>query len=366
MAKWFIENMIGMDPPFLQQSVEHRPVVIKQKIPETECAEFKILGLSGQVPNLVIRGYIKSRERIIPIDPAIGKKIITFSCFDEIFIYFFSFKDREMEMYEMKFCCCNNWNVKEIKAYRKGLFGDEEFIETDTEYITVKCAISNLKSQSQYHYNINQEISLEKRYINFEFLNSTYKIQKYQCIFCLRIFKEQNELLNHVNIIHTYYSCECRNGSIRVCRLTAYEDSDEDIFTRDVADSISRVFLVPCSNKHFLFMKNRDGRRFKYPLVNHGLLIEKEYDRLNYLNALASHSNSRALMSGQGVEAEVMRFWNTLRISSEDIKKNLKTLVNHFGLIDSVLKFLELLYKSGLINSQEIQEILGTVKDDKD
>lgn len=116
------------------------------------------------------------------------------------------------------------------------------------------------------------------------------------------------------------------------------------------------------SEKDFNFFKSRDSRLLEYSFINYGLLIENEFDKLDYSNMLSSHLNSRLKNRSSFLnpkELKLMKEWNRLRLGTSKISDCLCQLVAALGLTNEVLKFIEILYNRGVITSSDIIDSLS-------
>jgi len=119
--------------------------------------------------------------------------------------------------------------------------------------------------------------------------------------------------------------------------------------------------LLP-SEKDFTFFKSRDTKLFEYSFINYGLLIENEFDKLDYSNMLSSHLNCRLNNRSSFLnpkELKLMKEWNRLRLGTSRIPDCLRQLVAALGLTNEVLKFIEILYNRGIITSSDIMDSLS-------
>lgn len=112
-----------------------------------------------------------------------------------------------------------------------------------------------------------------------------------------------------------------------------------------------------------LFLRRRETKLIEYTLANYGLLIEREFDTLDYSKILAKHLNLglkdhllEDALTPKGYK--LMKTWNALFVSTSDVKASLGELISSYGLGDDIIEFIDLLYCRGILSSQEIVKVL--------
>lgn len=130
---------------------------------------------------------------------------------------------------------------------------------------------------------------------------------------------------------------------------------------------LNRKYLKE-SNKNFSFYKSRSTVAINYELKEYGLLIQREYNKIDYSNMLSNYLNKRidSHLKNNLINEEqhrIMASWNKLFIEYGKIEDCLMGLLNIYGLSEPCVEVIELLYTRGLLNSEEIQIIIKNVKD---
>lgn len=115
--------------------------------------------------------------------------------------------------------------------------------------------------------------------------------------------------------------------------------------------------------RKFVFIKKRETLIFNYPLQKYGLLIEREYNELNYSNMLVKHLNQRIkehlFSKSLGPRIyKLMRAWNGAFIRNLTVEKALIEIISNYGVADETVDLIELLYTRGILNGREIMKIL--------
>ncbi|ELA42585.1 uncharacterized protein VICG_00337 [Vittaforma corneae ATCC 50505] len=115
------------------------------------------------------------------------------------------------------------------------------------------------------------------------------------------------------------------------------------------------------------FMRKRKTKLLEYCLQNYGLLIEREFDTLNYSSMLSKHLNLRIkehlfTLALSPKMYKLMKAWNSVYIENLNLEKALYEIVSSYGMIDEIIEFIELLYTRGLLNSEEIMKILNKIQ----
>lgn len=117
----------------------------------------------------------------------------------------------------------------------------------------------------------------------------------------------------------------------------------------------------------FIFYKRRSTILIDYSLENYGLSIEKEYDTIDYTDMIANHLNIRLdqhMKNGSLKERqyEIMKTWNKLMVEYKEMNQCLEKLLNIYGINESTVEMLELLYSRGLANSEEIANAINSIE----
>ncbi|KAL6121674.1 hypothetical protein NUSPORA_01373 [Nucleospora cyclopteri] len=400
MSKWFLENQLGLNPPFLLKNIMHRNKnskslkgILRSKIPEEECAKLTVLKIEAACEKIEFSGFIKNGREIIPVefykdihsnegiqsDKNI-RTITTFSCFDQIHLFLYTFQHKRLRMFYTAFYCCQKWNTEEINMEEIGLFGTHSFVERGTNKITIKVKIENLR-ENGYHYNINGFINECKETFKLDIFDNKYNVEKFQCAFCLKKYLTIEELGNHINHAHLYYKCFMKKGILTIKKVTEeIEYQKEFLYINNgvrrsvlseeelVGDHVNNYRII--SSKYFTLKVK------KYPF-DRRLQIEKEYDEINTSDVLAMHLNKRIknvektkeitddkTVVIKSVKEEIMKEWNRMRIKEQNIKKILKNIIEMFGIRKETCKLLEILYKQGVLNSIEIIQVLNSISQD--
>ena len=379
MGKWMAENGLGMNPPFLQRNILRPPRRHRQKMPECECCSVRLVDVSlagttlvdadGKMLRCEARGYIRTVNGVLPVDIAVNDPIILFSCFDELFLYFFVEDAGKARMFHMTLFGCKNWDEKTHRAHEIGLFGKSGFVERGDECIEVRCRIENLRPQNAYHYRFTENRPHPKRMFRVSFLGNMCDVEKYQCVLCLKSWPGLGDLVNHTNICHYHYSCECRDQVLHIVPSNTEHakdpqtTNDKFVDTEDAPIDAKRVKIPDISLEHndqfaregnTLLMTKKAAIPMLYRLKNYHPLIERESDALDHLEALSDHSTVRLGVLDSHDELAVVREWNRLQIIGDDPRGNLGRMIHRFGLTLEIIRLMEILYKNGVLDSREI------------
>lgn len=128
---------------------------------------------------------------------------------------------------------------------------------------------------------------------------------------------------------------------------------------------------LKASDKNFVFFRRRPSKLISYELEKYGLLIQREYNKIDYSDMLANYLNKRIdqHMRNELISEgryEVMKTWNKLFIQNGKIEECLIALLNIYGFSDHCIEMIELLYTRGLMNSCEIQKVIKATKENNE
>lgn len=389
MDKWYIENHLGFNVPFLLNSINNpekpHPIDIykyKCKILEKECAKVTILSISSSYKKIVVKGFIENDGIIIQIDLADTNSIILFSCYDELHLFFFStitLNNKEIKkVFTTSIFPCGNWGIKEIVAQ------ELQIIQPTTnplEQIIIKINIENLR-YNEFHY-LNSTIINQNRtikVINTVFNKYICKIPQYNCIFCFTNFSTLHILLNHINYQHLFYCAYYKDNNLIICpNKNSCDINKEFCFIhsrykgRNAQIIKNKNYLLTHKLKHIVIdtIEHNDKkydillfstylikiRQYKF---DYALLIEKEYAKINTNTILSKHINSRFNQTYIIRDhKDLMEYWNFLKIQSYKTKDILMMILNRFGLIQPVLELVEILFTQGVLTSVDIMNIFN-------
>lgn len=385
MPNWLLETFIGLDPPILTRGLRSPLSHTKQIIPESECCSITLLSMDIEC---AINAYIETSHAHIPVTVVMGEPIIMFSCFDTLHLSLLHIAADRMRVYSLSLSGCRNWEASSFKAHEIGLFGKHSFIETGTSSVEVAVRIQNLRQPGEYHYFVQESKPRAPQLCQAVFLNHPCRIEPFRCVFCLRIFPTLAALTDHHSTIHPSYSIthstthsagdgvwtirdtgcseDARAEACKsACKPPAEHSSDSDGAARKriraEGDHPSDEQTNDLRRYSFAF-----GRRRKdspspllYRLRSHRLLIEAEYDRLDYSESIAAHANGHIGELESETALAVAMDWNSRRVYSQDIHECLHGTLSRFGLIKETVQLLGILYKGGLLNSTELMAILS-------
>lgn len=405
------ENRLGMNPPFLLRNIYKQKRKYKQNILEKECCSISLTDIDERISECEIKGYVKTQNGIIPVKVDFKKPIVLFSCFDELKLYFYTVFEKKVRMYYLSVNGCRNRDQRHFKAYEMGLFGQSQFVVYSSQYINVKLRIRNLRPEKSYHYNISDNydhVTAIKPRFNVKFREGLCSVDEFQCVLCLNMFNNLDELINHINFIHFSYSCKVDDNVLHVMPCDKqYRSSKDDI--NDIINSSTKnlnadIYIIDKNDelkyKHhdrskiydgsmdnvkrmknqcfskviktvisdhitnlyskggkLFYFKKRNGKKIEYKLNNYYILIEKEYNTLNYLPSITDHSVSR-IENNDSDSFKIIKRWNSLRIAEDNNKGNLAIMICEFGICSGILNLIEILYTNSILNSSEIMESL--------
>ena len=98
-----------------------------------------------------------------------------------------------------------------------------------------------------------------------------------------------------------------------------------------------------------------------YTLQNYGLLIEKEFDTLDYSLMSETHLNLSLKEKSNFLKPEeykIMKEWNFCKIKYSNSKKCLFKLLKKFGFSLEVIRMIDILYNKSILTSKDIIEAL--------
>ncbi|KAI5149166.1 hypothetical protein ENBRE01_0740 [Enteropsectra breve] len=341
MGKWLIENKIGNKPLFISKGREKQ--LLTQKIEEKECCALTFTAIDLPENTWASWGYIKTTRGNIPLSLELFKPIVLFSCFDEIVLNVFHFgATNTVRLYRLKMHCCKNFHLARVKAYSVGLFSSDNFMDTGEEYIELTCKIENLRDNDEYHYSIKKEEHETQPHMVVDFQGEKYNTEKNMCIFCLQNYGSMEALNSHINNFHFYYQSEIIKDKEHYLKIIELEHPMEN----DISIAGSIVFL-----------KRRGDKPIDYRIKDYGPLINREYENMDYSEALAAHVNSR-IHGANDVEEGIMKEWNKLRIMDNNIENVFYGVLYKYGLVPEVVRLIEILYRSSIFNTEEICNLL--------
>jgi hypothetical protein len=134
---------------------------------------------------------------------------------------------------------------------------------------------------------------------------------------------------------------------------------DIEFYITSFLDSQKADFSSTVTAYNIGFLKNRDSKILDYTLQNYGLLIEKEFDTLDYSLMLATHLNLSLKEKSNFLKPEeykIMKEWNFCKIKYSNSKKCLFKLLKKFGLSLEVIRMIDILYNKGILTSKDIIE----------
>lgn len=122
--------------------------------------------------------------------------------------------------------------------------------------------------------------------------------------------------------------------------------------------------LVQCQN--ISYFRKRESDLIDYTLKDYGLLIEREFDTLDYSDMLSKHLNTRIKehlfsMALTPKAYKLMKTWNECFIRTNKIEEALDEMISNYGITNEVMELIELIYTRGLLDSEEILHILNKV-----
>ncbi|KAM0680991.1 hypothetical protein GINT2_000774 [Glugoides intestinalis] len=136
--------------------------------------------------------------------------------------------------------------------------------------------------------------------------------------------------------------------------------------TDNVSMYLSENYNCP-SNSDFSFMKSRKCNIIEYQLRKYGLLIEYEFDTIDYSGMIAKHLNLR--LKDHFLSKEIsnnayhlMKTWNRFSVRNKSFDEIITETIETHGLDNESLKLIELLYTRGILNSEEIMCILNKLR----
>lgn len=351
MTEWLMECVLGSRSPFICRSHRERirckPAVLsRHSIQQNECSSFTITAIDQNIVPFMIKAYIQSGDVIISCSPKLKEPIVLTNCYDTIILYIFTNCDGRLRLFAHSFSCCQNWTISSFFAHELGLFGCDSFMQKGTKSLEIQCEIKSLRPDNAYHYSaiFPSYLSTNQPTFSVSFNQQIFKVDKFNCILCLKPFEKIIHLINHINLQHYGYNCEYKSDILVIKPDTNTLKSELD-------------------SGMIKFMKRRNTNRLNYKLRRHMPLIDREYNSLNYLEMLTEHSLQQIIYHENKKELEIMREWNKRRIENEDLVENFKSILKTYGLSRETLNLMEILYKGGLIDSKEILDAMNEIKD---
>ena len=136
---------------------------------------------------------------------------------------------------------------------------------------------------------------------------------------------------------------------------------DIEFYITSFLDSQKADFSSTVTAYNIGFLKNRDSKILDYTLQNYGLLIEKEFDTLDYSLMSATHLNWSLKEKSNFLKPEEYKNMiesNFCKIKYSNSKKCLFKLLKKFGLSLEVIRMIDILYNKGILTSKDIIEAL--------
>lgn len=146
--------------------------------------------------------------------------------------------------------------------------------------------------------------------------------------------------------------------------------STHRVYSCSSADNLS-VYLcenyLATSKFNFSFMKSRKCSIVEYPLKKYGLLVEHEFDTIDYSGMVAKHLNLRLkdLFLSKEISNSayhLMKTWNRFSVTNKSFDEIVINTVETHGLDNESLQLIQLLYTRGILNSEEIMSILDKLQ----
>ncbi|KAF7680919.1 hypothetical protein TCON_2463 [Astathelohania contejeani] len=381
MKRWFVENGVGHNMPFLERSLKNNlSVTHKQHITVNECSSMYILGLipiNDQLvttpPKMIIYGYsylnghrinnISSTCTLTPttkgyqVDDILTLRHVCFSCYEETVFYILLIFNKQVKYYYCEFSCCRLLRSEKVNMYEVKLFTPEVFLEIkkepsfqlDIKIINLKC-----KKENSLHYNwVKFEEEEKKDIICTIIYNEEYILNSFMCIFCFRKYDNQKELIFHINNIHANYKAISLNGKIKINLEIKKEESE--IF-----------FYIKSEKKRYLNTSNKNTRKtltrtYYEPEIFESLNTKfRKNDWLNYI----LNRKLEEIVDIPEEKVEFMKRWNAfIRSKSEPpsrktIIKYVEEFVENEPTGKATFDFLTLLYKKCILSITEIKNII--------
>lgn len=488
----FEDFAIGNNPPFCIENYRKTAKIFNKLPIESECSSLKILKifLNSKEVNFndyFTIGFILNRNIKIPINVFFNKRITTFSCFDEINLFFY--RKKTSEFFLVRFTPCRKFN-------NQTFFGEKivsvNCKERDVEDVfTIECHIENLRSG--YHYNFLDAFKNFNNKTEIIYNNNKVLFFEKHCPLCFSAFENLENLVTHINTLHVQYQSIIKNSTIlineksilfsppstfaidfKMSNETSSSDEQENnyfdlvsstlssensckkfkidmkpnissktneeneintnfIFTKeeclykincmalsskkalvnkiyelknkkvDYEKCLNFLYLEntikvkeesntpkPASRKNFdsfknyitalknfkesnfneikiqnsndfIFYKNRNTRLYEYKLKNYGLLIEKEFDVLDYSEVLAQHLNIRLDQKSTVLsknEYKFMKNWNVIKMKYLCLKEAFKVFLAEYDISNELINFIYILTNRGILCSDEVVEII--------
>lgn len=123
---------------------------------------------------------------------------------------------------------------------------------------------------------------------------------------------------------------------------------------------INPIILDDVNRSKFIFFKKRTTALLSYKLLNYGLLIEKEFNTLDYSKVLADHLNVRLEYRSSILnknEYKFMKRWNLILMKHSGVKESLESLLLEDGISNEILELIGILINKGVMSSEDIGQI---------
>lgn len=405
MSKWFVENQIGLNNAICFKTKQVNNNKYRHKCTEKECCKITITSISSSYGKLMVKGCIQNENVYIPVDLDNKNYVYLHSCYDTLHIFLYTL-DEPLKVFTVALKPCGQWGDKEIYANIIGFFGDPYFIETGEEKIKILTNVEKLKNRYHYGNNTTEMVAPKetKSFYVLNFFNKYFKVKNNSCIFCFKEYNTLEDLSNHINLCHLHFKSEVMNAdeSISENILTDEESATKMLRIEGILVEVDLCKEFTFINKRYKgrnaqFTKQIDkeaetkfkklesikvkGKTYEifwhknylikvedYKLDNM-TQIEKEYEIIDYNEALTNHLNQR--MSNFQIKkdgtVEIMELWNKLKIErykiaetkSECVCELLYAVLKKFGLDIHTLRFIEMLYTQGVLTSVHIIQVLN-------
>lgn len=396
MDAWMVGHEISRIPPFLTRNLSRTPGTIRKRPVESECASFTVKGIPK---SLFASGYITNNGIRVPVTIQTGVPVVTFSCFDEVHLH--CIDPKKGKMYSIQFICCRNWGIKNLKAVGVPCvwFSGNGLDRSDSIEVCVE--ITDLRRSKEYHYNIPERSSRHDTTFMVLFNGNRVSLRTYECPCCYFRFNEMNTLKDHLDLVHKRIWPRISDGKLHLSvnagfpsmhnssweiacegkkllsggecnplsRMDPVGHSGEIIDwhrTKKVCNGTGVVFK--CDGcKDFAYLRKRDTELMEYPLSGYGLLINREFDTLDYSAMVSNHLNlglEEKRLSLDQIEYKIMREWNHFRAGGLDAEECLCKVIAMHSLSHSVIKLISILYTRGLLSSKDILGVLEKTKSD--
>lgn len=332
----------------------------------------------------LISGHIVNNRVKIPVAVQIGVPVIAFSCFDEIHLYFT--EPEKEKVYSVRFCCCRNWGVRSLRATEIPCLGSSGGCTNYSDFVEICIEITDLRSSREYHYNTSGCSNRPSETFTVQFNENRISLRAYECPCCYFRFDGLSALRDHLDLIHKRLDSRISNGELHLD--TKEEANSVDIrrtsgaskssMPQKFSDAIGCCITTlschgtvasrqPSDPKDFFYLKRRNTKLVEYHLSDYGLLIDREFDTLDYSMMVSNHLNlgleDRAFQIDK-IEYEIMRRWNYFRAGGSDAEACLYKVISTYSLSHLVAKLIGILYNRGILSSERILRVLTKAKDE--